>query len=182
MKKKKKVNFKQIPDSLSFGAVIPDKYDIQDIKPNLKLNRKYGKGKSAIKFFITEIKYEAEKFKNESNKKEIESNKKEIERLNNIVKKVRTFVNSLEDINGVKIAFDFCVKLVKQNYEIYPILFNFIGYIKENILRDKLGYPEKKKILLKEVFNYISKLTSGFKNPSAIKKYYYDKFLDLIKK
>lgn len=68
------------------------------------------------------------------------------------------------------------VKFVKQIPEVYPILFNYEKFIRKEIF--EANYRKFNKIIF---FKYISDLTGGFKKWTAIKKYYYDKYLDLIK-
>lgn len=62
------------------------------------------------------------------------------------------------DFKDKKTLFELEKDLVLQNYRLFPILFFFIDYIKEDILRDKLGYETSKKIPNSEAFRYISDL------------------------
>lgn len=82
------------------------------------------------------------------------------------------------DLSDVKTLFELDMDLVKQNENMYPILFNYFDYIKAEILNK---YESSKvKTENKEVFQFISDLTLKPIKWTAIKKYYYDKFLDLI--
>jgi hypothetical protein len=121
----------------------------------------------------------------ESLRKLKNSNQEKIDELDNKLLMVYDELVSTKDelLRGkskieIKEFFEHDVKLVKQNYNIYPIILNYVAYIKKEILE-----ANHRKSTLKEVFLYISKnITNGFIKPTAIKKYYYDKYLDLIKK
>ncbi|MBN1633998.1 MAG: hypothetical protein JW917_07535 [Ignavibacteria bacterium] len=75
-----------------------------------------------------------------------------------IIELIRTKRELLQDKTDIEIKFLFEKDLikVKENNNIYMILFAYMDYIKENILRDKLGYPDKKKIPDIRVFEYIA--------------------------
>jgi hypothetical protein len=78
----------------------------------------------------------------------------------------------------IKSLYEHDKQLVSQNFNMYPIMLNYVDFIKKEILE-----ANYRKTTLQEVFLYISSnITNGFIKSSAIKKYYYDKFLDLTKK
>jgi hypothetical protein len=188
--KKKKIIFNQIPNSIGFGGFLPDDFSEEKYEIELKLSDKYGKGKTAIDFFVTEVKLKGkeimteilkkEKMQLENENKEIkECNKKLSDIINELILETRKFLEKNKlDKNTIKISYGYCKVLILQNYNMYPIILNYIDYIKKEILE-----ANHLKSNLKEVFYYISRnITNGFVKPTAIKKYYYDKFLDLIKK
>lgn len=80
------------------------------------------------------------------------------------------------NLSNVKILYGLDVNLVKSNYDMYPILFNYMNYIKKEILN--IYEDDNFKTTDIEVFKHISKLTNGFKTPLTIKKYYYDKIYE----
>lgn len=86
--------------------------------------------------------------------------------------------NQIREMNmkDIKKLFELDIDLVKQNYNVYPILFNYMDYIKNEILEAE--FRGSKNI---DVFHYISKLINGFTSVKAIEKYYYDTFTDLDK-
>lgn len=188
--KKKKIIINQIPNSISFGGFLPDDFSDEKYETELQLSDKYGKGKTAIDFFVTDVKLKEKEFMTEILKKEKmqlvnenkeikEFNKKLSDIINELILETRKYLekNNL-DINTIKISYEYCKKLILQNCNMYPIILNYIDYIKKEILE-----ANHLKSNLKEVFNYISRnITNGFIKPTAIKKYYYDKFLDLIRK
>lgn len=73
---------------------------------------------------------------------------------------METRKNQIQNLNfdSKKQIFTFEKELVMENYRLFPILFFFMDFIKEDILRDKLGYSSKKIIPNSEVFRYISDL------------------------
>lgn len=84
-----------------------------------------------------------------------------------------------KDDDLYKDKFKEAVNLVKKNNNLYSILFEFKDYIMENILRDKLGYPGKKKIALQRVFEFIADIifTTSFEKDKIklvekVKSYY----------
>lgn len=75
----------------------------------------------------------------------------------------------------IKRNYEKDLKSVIQNPELYPILFPYENYIRTEIY--EANYRDFNKTIF---FRHISDLTGGFKKSTAIKQYYYDKYLFLI--
>lgn len=107
----------------------------------------------------------------------IEKNNK-LQKENEELKEINDLINSRyeelkkeTDNNKIKSYFEHDKKIVKQNENMYPILFNYTDFIKVEILS-----ANYRKNTNNEVFHYISDITGKRIKPGAIKKYYYDKF------
>jgi len=110
-------------------------------------------------------------------------------KLNNIIKDLREdriFLykywsmreNQIQGLNieDTMTLYKLDLDLVKQNENMYPILFNYFDFIKNEILN--LYESANIKTKDKEVFKYISGLTKKPIKWTAISKYYYDTFKD----
>lgn len=74
-----------------------------------------------------------------------------------------------------KILFQRDMKLVKQNENMYPIMFNWQDYCKREIYE-----ANGREFKITDFFKYISNITDKHIKWTAIKQYYYDKYLLII--
>ena len=106
----------------------------------------------------------------------LQKENKELKEINDLINSRYEELKNETDFNKIKKYFEHDLNLVKQNENMYPILFNYFEYIRNEIL--KANYHKYTNV---EVFHYISDITGKRIKPGAIKKYYYDKFKILVR-
>jgi len=115
-------------------------------------------------------------------------NLNELDELTKLYVKTKGELLKYKNSNEREKFFEKDIKDVKNNIRLYPILFNYIDEIKKKISKDpskSSGIKYSKgvlKITMKHIFDFISDITGRMIKSTAIKKYYYDTYLQLIKK